>query len=64
MFVYRLYFLNGEGRILRALPLECDDDVAAIQVADKQPHRYGLELWQAARLVRRFNADRGASTIS
>jgi hypothetical protein len=51
---YRVYFLNFDGRIVRALELACDTDEEAVEqariLADGQP----VELWDRARLMGRF----------
>jgi len=48
---YRLYLLNREGRIRRALDLECDTDEDAVRRMDGHDHPFGMELWQHTRLV-------------
>jgi hypothetical protein len=54
---YRLYFLNDDGHIERALDIECEDDEAAIQavliIGGDQPK----ELWQRGRRVISFPPD-------
>lgn len=52
---YRLYLLNREGRIRRALEFECDTDEEAVSWMDEQDHPFGMELWQRARLVKRLD---------
>ncbi len=55
---YRLYFLDPQNHIRRRVDLECRDDGHAIEmVADHAPHG-GVELWQGARLVKRFERQR------
>jgi len=48
---YRIYFMNSENHIARAVALECADDAEAIARlhAQLQP----AELWQGARFVER-----------
>jgi len=53
---YRLYFLDEQGRINRALDLECADDEEAVSRVSEHRYQYGLELWEGARLVKRFPA--------
>ncbi len=51
---YRLYLLNRQGRISRALPLVCESDDHAVEEVFAYPHNDGMELWQLDRLVRKF----------
>jgi len=55
---YRLYLLDGAGHIREAVELECRDDEHAVAMALVQEHhqRIAMELWEGARLVRRFEA--------
>ena len=53
---YRLYLLDGHGRIDRALPLVFDSDEQAVETVVAYPHLHGMELWQLERFVRRFDA--------
>ena len=50
---YRLYFLDREGRIRRAMDLDCDDDAEAVQAMEARDEGGGMELWEAARLVKK-----------
>ncbi len=55
---YRLYLLNLQGHIDRAVPLMCETDDQAVDEARAFPHAQGKELWRRDRLVRRFDASR------
>lgn len=55
---YRLYFLGHDGRIIRGLDLECEDDATAIATARRQDHGYATELWQSARRIGSFDPKR------
>jgi hypothetical protein len=50
---YKLYLLDENDRIRSAMDLECDDDADAIQLAQSLLDG-PMELWQGARIVRRF----------
>ena len=52
---YRLYFLDSENHIRRRMDLVCRDDAHAIETVAEHAPRGGVELWQGARLVRRFD---------
>jgi len=54
MHDYRLYFLNDRGHFTDAIEFECEDDAQAISVAEGRVERVAKELWQRARLVKRF----------
>jgi hypothetical protein len=51
---YRLYLLDRQGRISRAVPLDCETDDQAVDQVHAFPHDQGKELWQRDRLVDRF----------
>lgn len=51
---YRLYFFSSRDKIARAMDMECADDDEAVRCVADHPHKFGLELWQGARRVRRF----------
>lgn len=57
MVYYRLYCLDGTGKISLADNVDASDDAAAIETARKM-HRGGLkcEIWQRNRLVTTLNA--------
>ncbi|MEY4965620.1 MAG: hypothetical protein RL274_1203 [Pseudomonadota bacterium] len=49
---YRLYHLNQTGRIVAAQDLQCQDDLDALQKAEREHH--SVELWQDIRLLARL----------
>jgi hypothetical protein len=51
---YRLYFLNTAGHIQHAIEFACVTDDDAIRLAASRPERSAMELWQGARIVRKF----------
>jgi len=51
---YRLYFLDAQGPIHRAVELQCDDDEDAVRRSAGHADGRAMELWQRARVVRRF----------
>lgn len=51
---YRIYFLNAQGRITRALELSCAGDAEAMEEAAVHADGYDIELWERARLVGRI----------
>ncbi|MDP3174940.1 MAG: hypothetical protein Q8M88_10960 [Phenylobacterium sp.] len=54
MATYRLFMLDPEGHVRSATVLECADDAEATARAAEHPHEHGMELWQGARVVHRF----------
>jgi hypothetical protein len=55
---YRLYCMDGVGRIHYAEPLEADDDEAAIERArELKLNAIRCEIWQDDRLVATLKAD-------
>ena len=60
---YRLYLLNRQGRISRALPLVCETDDHAVDQVYAYPHTDGMELWQLDRLVRKFAPHRSSAEV-
>jgi hypothetical protein len=56
MPTYRLYSIDGKGRIVRqAQYLECSNDKIAIEEAEQRLNRYVVELWQLTRRVVRLD---------
>lgn len=53
---YRLYFLDPDGKISRALELRCRDDDDAIQRAETHIDGRAMELWSLKRRVKEFEA--------
>lgn len=51
---YRLYFLNALGQIQRAVQLSSQDDESAIVEAESHNDGVAMELWDQARVVRKF----------
>jgi hypothetical protein len=56
MLSYRLYFLGREGRIIRAVELECSSDEDALLAVEGHADGGPMELWQQARRVRVYPA--------
>ncbi len=55
---YRLYFLNGAGQIAEVIEFQCADDDDALASAMRRRDGRAMELWNLARLVRAFEAER------
>ena len=51
---YSLYMLGRSGRLVREIEIDCVDDDAAIDQAQRWVDGYDVELWQLDRLVCRF----------
>jgi len=60
---YRLYLLDQNDRIQSAVELQCDDDADAIQLA-RSLLGGPMELWEGARIVRRFHPEDDHETAS
>ncbi|MDB5479904.1 MAG: hypothetical protein JWO83_957 [Caulobacteraceae bacterium] len=60
MLSYRLYFLGREGRITSAVELECSSDEEALEAVEAHADGRPMELWQQARKVREFAAQKFA----
>jgi hypothetical protein len=57
--VYRIYFLDGAGRIASATEADCDSDDAALSTARCQLEADALaEVWQLARCLGQVRGDR------
>jgi len=52
---YRLYCLDGVGKVASAEWLEADDDDAGIEAAERLRGHRACELWQGNRLVVRID---------
>ena len=52
---YRAYVLGLDGRIQKAIHLDCGDDEAAIERAQQLVDGHDVELWQNERKVARFD---------
>jgi hypothetical protein len=48
---YRLYGLDGVGKVASAEWIEADDDEAAIEAAKRMMDGHRYELWERSRLV-------------
>lgn len=51
METYRLYCLDGVGKVASAEWIDAVDDQAALEIADKLRRGRACELWQSNRLV-------------
>jgi hypothetical protein len=60
MASYRLYCLDGVGKVMSAEWIDADDDKAAVEAAMKFVDGYSYELWDHSRLVMRLDPKRGA----
>ena len=60
MVDYRLYLLDPSGHIRHAIEFCCADDEAAMAEAERQAPGGLKELWQRARMVRRWDARENA----
>jgi hypothetical protein len=55
---YRLYCLDGAGKVAAAEWIEADDDEEAMAIAKETHDGEHCELWQGARLVARLDLRR------
>ena len=55
MGTYRLYCLDGVGKVMSAEWIDADDDKAAVADALQQVDGYAYELWDHGRLVMRID---------
>jgi hypothetical protein len=51
---YRLYLLDGCGRICSVVELQCVDDAAAVALVERRGDSAAKELWNLARVVKRW----------
>ena len=56
---YRLYGLDGVGKVASAEWIEADDDEAAIEAAKRMMDGHRYELWERSRLVISLNKKPG-----
>ncbi len=56
---YRLYFLDGLGHITQSHEFFARDDGAAIKISEAWREGRRIELWQLARIVKRWDRDEG-----
>ena len=54
---YRLYRLDGAGKIANAEWIEASEDDDALREAKSRADSASFELWQQHRLVQRYRAD-------
>jgi len=57
MAAYRVYSLNGAGKVLSAEWIEADSDERAVETARAAARGVSLEIWQGQRLVERIRPD-------
>lgn len=55
MTSYRVYFLNAQGGINRAVELDCSDDDQAQEAARALAAQQPVELWERSRLIGRYD---------
>lgn len=48
---YRFYLLDRDGRIKGRRDIDCEDDLAARQIAETIDHPYAVEIWLERRRV-------------
>lgn len=61
---YKLYYLDGDGRIGRAHLVRADsDDDALVQARKLRPPAHRCELWLKNRLVAKLNAQGSSERI-
>ncbi len=53
---YRLYFLDGLGHITQSHEFFAKDDAAAVNIAERWREGRWIELWQRARIVKRWDS--------
>ena len=58
MGTYRLYSLDGVGKVMSAEWIEAGDDKAAVEAAIQYVDGYAYELWEHSRLVMRIDPRR------
>lgn len=55
---YRLYFIDESGHIKRVVELDCATEAEAVREAESHVGFMAMELWQRARVVTKFPAQR------
>jgi hypothetical protein len=58
---YRLYFMDEENHVGRALEFDCADDEEAILAIESHRDGHAMELWNRARRVKSLPAQAEAS---
>lgn len=62
MSAYRIFFLNRQKAIIHAQPIAAADDAEAINLAHNLPRdAITCELWDADRLVAKFDGRNGGA---
>ena len=62
MSAYRIFFLDRQGAIIHAQPVEANDDAQAMDKAHNVPKdSITCEIWDADRLVGRFDGRNGGA---
>ena len=61
MLAYRVYCLDGAGKVWAAEWIEAADDAAALKAARRFDQAVRCEVWHGQRLVGRVEPDRGKS---
>ncbi len=51
---YRAYILGADGRIMKPIDLECDNDEVAKEAAERLVDGHDVELWQGRRKIGTF----------
>ena len=59
MGTYRLYCLDGVGKVMSAEWIDAGDDKAAVAAAMQHVDGYAYELWDRSRLIMRIDPKRG-----
>jgi hypothetical protein len=54
MSEYRVYVIGDDGKFVRAIQLDCQNDGAAIETAKQLIDGHDIELWQRDRRIARF----------
>jgi hypothetical protein len=54
MLHYRAYIVGEDGHFQNAIDLMCAEDAEAIERARQLVDGHGVELWQGARMIGRF----------
>jgi hypothetical protein len=57
MTAYRVYCLDGAGKVWSAEWVEAEDDAAAIDAAQRMTQASKCEIWQGQRLVGRVDTN-------
>ena len=55
---YRVYYLDGGGRVVRRETIRCESDEKALVLLDAPRKEPTIELWELGRLVKRIEGAR------